>query len=251
MRNIIKYSLLPAALLAIPAISAQAATFMTNNVTVSFDDADNQLFGNAHVTGSGNITTIVFFPPDFIADSQNGAGVHSLYDILNIDITAKPGFTITDLSLTETGDYNLSADYGSSGNAPQVNARGMWAVTSNTTIDTAGAGDLPPGFNFRKANLFDTGIITGEATSSPWDIVTSVDLGSVAGWGSDTSVTATLENHLSAWSFDSSEHANIAKKFGGVSIDVTTAPVVVPVPAAMWLFASGIIGLVAVGRRRQ
>lgn len=250
MRTLTKACIL-AGLTALPAVQAYAFTAMSNNVTVTFDDLDNQLFGNATVSGSGNTTTITFFPDQFAVQSANGEGVVSIFDILNITIDAKPGFEITDLTLAETGDYQLSADFGSSGNAPQVNARGLWAITSNTKIDTNGNGDLPAGFNFRKGNLFDTGTLTGQTNSSAWSISETVDLSSVTGWGTDTSVTATLENHISAWTFDSGELANIAKKFGGVTIDVTTAPTVVPVPAAVWLFGSGLIGLVAIARRRE
>ena len=234
--------------LLLPMMSAHAFSVTQGNVTLSYEDADNQLFGTPSVSGSGNTIAFAFTPDNFVAESTNGAGVTSVFDILNMDIDVAPGYQITKLSLVESGDYQLSADYGSA-NAPQVQSRGLWAITSNTTVDANGTGDLGAGFSFRKANLFDTGILTGETSSSSWSINSVVDLGSVADWGSDTSVTATLENHLNAWSFDNAELANIAKKIGGVSVEVEIQPV--PVPAAVWLLGSGLMGLLSFGRKNH
>ncbi len=249
MRKLIRTCIL-AGLVALPVMQAHASMAMSDTVTISFDDAANELFGEATVLSSGNTTTITFFPADFVAQSTNGAGVESIFDILNFTIGAKDGYAITNLSLSETGDYELSSDFGASGDAPQVNTRGLWAVTSNTMIDTAGVGDLPAGFNFRSEALFSTGTLTGDTGGSGanWNIDANVDLDSLAGWGMDTSVTATLENHISAWSFDNGELANIAKK--SISISVTTVSAV-PVPASVWLFGSGLMGLVTIARRKQ
>lgn len=238
-----------AGLTILPVMHAHAFMISSDTISVSFDDATNELFGTATVLSAGDTTTLTFFPSDFIVQSTNGAGVESIFDILNFTIDAKQGYAIKNLSLSETGDYELSGDFGASGDAPQVNARGLWAVTSNTTIDTAGVGDLPAGFNFRSEQLFNTGTLTGDTNGAgfDWNIGANVDLSSYENWGMDTSVTATLENHISAWSFDNGELGNIAKKSISISVKTISA---VPVPAAVWLFGSGLLGLVAVARRK-
>ena len=37
----------------------------------------------------------------------------------------------------------------------------------------------------------------------------------------------------------------------GIEISLQTSPVPVPVPAAIWLFASGLIGLIGISRKKE
>lgn len=249
MKNLTKMSVLTC-LTILPVMQAHAFVVSSDAITISLDDDSNELFGSATVLSSGDTTTLTFFPSDFITQSTNGTGVETIYDILNFKIDANAGYAIKSLSLSETGTYELSNDFGLSGDAPQVNARGLLAVTSNSAIDVTGVSDASAGFNFRSEDLFQTGILTGDTNGAglDWDINSNVDLDSYTGWGVDSSVTATLENHLSAWSFDTGELASIDKK--SMSISITTVSTV-PVPAAAWLFGSGLLSLIGIARRKS
>ena len=57
-----------------------------------------------------------------------------------------------------------------------------------------------------------------------------------------------LQNNLFATTSNDGERAWIEKKISAVEVGVSTT--VIPVPAAVWLFGSGLLGLVGVARRR-
>ena len=78
-----------------------------------------------------------------------------------------------------------------------------------------------------------------------WSAGASIDLADTAGWGTDTKVTMTLENLLTAQTVTSGEVAFIEKKFEGVGIIVNP----IPIPGAVWLFGSA-LGLLGWMRRR-
>ena len=73
-----------------------------------------------------------------------------------------------------------------------------------------------------------------------------IDLADTAGWGVDTDVDIDITNTLAAATTDSGELSRVQKKLGGVGLTITA----VPVPAAVWLFGSGLLGLAGFARRR-
>ena len=73
-----------------------------------------------------------------------------------------------------------------------------------------------------------------------------ISLADTAGWGSDTDVDIDLTNTLTASTAADGEYAMVQKKLGAVSIEITA----VPVPAAVWLFGSG-LGVLGWMRRRR
>ena len=221
--------LLFAALCGLAASQATAATVTVFGTDVSFTYDDTTLFGTANVVGN----SIFFLPTSFKAESLNGAGAVTASDTLNITVKAlTPGFAIESFALQETGDYLLS------GTGASVSASGRLQVTSVTTLN----GVLP----FTDAQIFNVGGLTTQGTTTNWGGSTGVDLTTISGWGSDTDVIAQIQNNLSATTLNNGETAWIQKKSGAIGLVVNP----VPVPAALWLFGSGLLALLGWVRRR-
>lgn len=205
--------------------SAQSAMICGTDLCFDYDDAT--LFGTANVAGNN----IFFVPTGFRAESNNTDGAVSVSETLNITVTLKnpnSGFVMDMFSLTEKGDYQMTGGTGTS-----VSAGGSFSVTSLTN----------------SMNQFNTFNATGLNTVGPvtdWNASSSIDLTSIAGWGSDTSVMIQLQNNLLATSTVFGESAFVQKKFGRIGVDINP----IPVPAAVWLFGSGLLGLAAAARRR-
>jgi hypothetical protein len=223
--NCLKYSLAVTSLLL--AFSSQAATITQFGTDVSYTYDDSTAYGTGVVLGNA----IFFTPSAFLAESLDGAGLATTTATLNIDVSATTsGFSMASFSLFEDGDYRLK------GSGASVAADGFFRATSLST--TCGA---PP---CQTTALFDAGTLSDTGGSlALWNMGDSLNLASVAGWGSDTDVKLTIQNNLTAETLASGEIAFIQKKFS------VTIPQV-PVPAAVWLFGSGLIGLAGLARRK-
>src|SRR4051794_24571487 len=65
---------------------------------------DTNLFGSPTVVGN----TFLFFPSNFKAHSTNGVGTPALAnDRLEVDIHAKPGFSLLGVNVNELGDFGI------------------------------------------------------------------------------------------------------------------------------------------------
>jgi len=225
-----KSSLLVLGMTVSMASSAATVTLIGDDVDFTFEDST--LFGTGNVVGN----SLFFMPTDFKALSENGAGAVNIIRTLDITVVAKGGYDITSLGMFEEGDYR------SDGVDASVSASGRLGVTSLTT--NCGSFGLPckDSSIFNVTGLGDTGLSTVGWTGS-----TSVDLADTAGWGSDTDLKISFQNDLSANTLNNGETAFIEKKFGAIGLVVNP----IPVPAAFWLFGSGLIGLAAVARRKQ
>jgi len=210
-----------------------AATVTLYGADVSFTFDDSSLFGAANVVGN----SIFFQPNNFKAESSNGAGAVSpgIGNTLTVDVEATTiGYDMSSFLLVEQGDYELS------GASSSVSASGRLGVASNTTI----CGLYIP---CNDSNIFNvTGLDTVGALTE-WNGSTLVDLADTIGWGSDTSVQLSLQNNLLATTTEFGDNAMIQKKLGAIGIEVNP----VPVPAALWLFGSGLIGIAAFARRKK
>ena len=230
-------------------LSAQASAAMVTlygtDVSFTFDDMALGLYGGptsgVPYGGSAPIVvgnSLIFQPTDFKAESLNGnggAGAVTANQTLIIDVAATtPGFDITSVIMAEDGDYRQD------GIDASVTASMRLGVTSTTT---------PCGlFACKDATITNVGGFgdTGVNTVG-WSGSATVDLADTAGWGSDSAVQVSFQNNLSATTLSNGETASIQKKLGGVGLYVNQ----VPVPAAVWLFGSGLIGLVGVARRKR
>ncbi len=210
--------------------TANAATVTLFGDDVSFTFDDSTLYGSGSVIGN----TIFFFPTAFRAESTDGSpATDSVSETLSIQVDAlTSGFSMSTMTISEDGDYRVD------GADASVTANGFFRATSLTTLCSG-----PP---CQDEILLDAGSLpsTG-ATTALWSMGGSINLGDTPGWGSDTSVNLTIQNNLSATTLASGEIAWIQKKFS------VTVPTVIPVPAAVWLFGSGLLGLLGIARRKK
>ena len=223
----IKTALVASALLM--STASNAATVSMCGTDLCFEYNDSTLFGGGTVVGNN----IFFSPTNFRAESNNTDGLVQESATLNVDVTLKnsgSGFVMDMFNLVEKGDYQMTG-----GTTTSVTAGGSFSVTSLTT------GGLNELNTFNATGLDTIGAVTA------WDASSSIDLSSISGWGSGTAVQIQLQNDLSATSNLQGEGAFIQKKFGDIGVIVNP----VPVPAAVWLFGSGLLGLVGIARRKK
>jgi hypothetical protein len=76
---------------------------------------------------------------------------------------------------------------------------------------------------------------------APWSITEGLE--NVAGWGTDF-IVLTFQNNLIASAIDNNDLAFIEKKFASITLTA------VPVPAAVWLLGSALLGLGMIRRRK-
>lgn len=209
---------------------AAMVTLTGNDVSFTYDDST--LFGSATVIGN----SISFQPTSFLASASNLDGAVTISETLNITVEAiTANYDMSSFLLCEAGDYTTD------GSSTRVTASGRLQISSNTTTCP-----LLGCFESDIFNFIDDSDNLGITTE--WDGTASVDLAdNTNGWTSDTAVVLQIQNNLSATSTELGDAAWIQKKFGAVGVTVNP----VPVPAAVWLFGSGLIGLAAMARRKR
>lgn len=223
-----KYLIGLCGMLAMTTANAAIITQFGTNVKFTYDDST--LFGTGTVVGNN----IFFTPDDFKAQSTDGSPTSVLVnDVLDIVVESTSlGYTMDKFVLHESGDYYRD------GAGTSARADANFIVNSNTK--NCGFFSLP----CKSEILAGTGPLADTGGNFAfWQLGGQIDLADTADWGDDTAVTITLQNNLRAGSTTVGEDAFIQKKNGAIGIQV------VPVPAAVWLFASGILGLVGVARR--
>ena len=134
---------------------------------------------------------------------------------------------LSDFALAEEGDYFLSGDGAS------ADVSGHFQVTSNTSA-------------YSDMNSISAGLLTVQDVLTEWSLDSYINLSDTAGWGSDTDVDIELHNVSSVTTAALGEQAFVQKKIGGIGVMITA----VPVPAAVWMFGSGLIALVGWSRRK-
>jgi hypothetical protein len=211
-------------------ITARAATVTVFGTDVKFTFDDSTLFGTGIAVGN----SLIFQPTSFRAESLNGAGTDLANETLNIQVESiTDNYVIETVVMQELGDYFLS------GTDAEVTANGRLQVTSNTKTDGL--------FPYMADQIFNVGGLTVQNAATDWSGGATVDMSSIAGWGSDTLITAQMQNNLSATTLNNGETAWIQKKAGAVGLIVNP----VPIPAAIWLFGAGLLGFAGVARRRR
>ena len=220
-----KFSPLVGGIACLFALSSYAGTVIQygDNVTFSYDDTT--LFGLGTVVGDN----IFFVPEDFISQSLNGDGLVETFDTLDLQVVVTTeGFWLSDFAVAEQGDYQLF------GSGASASVSGDFTVTSNTS-------------SFTDTNSFNAGPLTVQNALTEWTANTGVNLSDTSGWGGDTDVNLSLYNLAATNTQALGEQAFLQKKIGGVAVMVSA----IPVPAAVWMFGSGLIALFGWAGRRK
>jgi len=206
------------------ALSASAAIVSVDGDNVRFTYDNSTLYGSAIVVGDA----ILFTPTGFAAESLNGSGLDQEIEMLNIQVEIiTAGYWLEDFQLVEQGDYILD------GAGATAAVSGIFEVSSNTNANV-------------ESNSFDAGPLTVQGALTEWSAGSMISLGDTPGWATDTDVDLDITNTLSATTSAPGEQSRVQKKLGGVGIQITA----VPVPAAVWLFGSGLVGLLGWARRK-
>jgi hypothetical protein len=188
------------------------------NGTASFFDwqnggSDNGLFGSPLLIGGDTFT---FFPRGFRADSSNGVA-DSVGDRLEVDLIAHAGHVLSDVAITEYGDYGI-LDEGS------VSVTGTLFLTNllNAQVRWDNLVSTPP-----------SPITSGQGN---WTAHAAVDLS--AEYPEWTYLKLVLDNNLLAIS-GPNDTVFIQKKIVGAAVAVS----IIPEPATLGLLALGGLAL--------
>jgi len=210
---------------------AASVTVSGTNVSFTYDDTLLGLFGAPTVIGD----SIFFTPTTFVAQSTNVSGQVIVNSTVNVDITVlNPGaFVFDGLSLVERGDYRLIGD------DSWVDVGGQLRVRDWTSYPATEVNDF----------ITETAALTNnDGEFHNWEAGAAVAIGGTD-WEGVTTIRVTVENVLTATSLTLGESAFIEKKFAGGAVGLVVNPV--PVPAAVWLFGSGLLGLAGIARRKN
>ena len=197
----------------------EGSTVLFNNVyetTNTSGDPDGLFGGVLGPTVVGD--QLLFFPTEFLSESEDGPTSDQTSSLLQVTLVAKPGHTIDRIRIQEIGDYLVQGTDASA----QISAL-------LTVSDLAGPnGSL---VDFWEAQYPGNG-------SGYFNGVVDVVLTQPT-----TMVQITLNNNLGTSSNVGSSALIQKKVVNGPAITMSVNPVPVPVPAAIWLLASG-LGLV-------
>jgi len=227
MNKLIKISAAFAMTLMSPVVANSAIVLAGSGTTVDFwydnEDQDTLDFGTLQVTGD-----TIFATPTFSISAANGVGTEIFQSIGSIFVTAKDGYSFSSIDVIEGGTYQ---------------------TTGNGTVDVTGTlrvlNRTNP-FSFETSNLNMTDLTLPGVNSWQGDL--SYDM-STAMWDNANSIQLTLTTTLFAISPDGDSTAVINQTLAGSSMGVSINTI--PVPAAVWLFGSGLIGLAGIARRKN
>lgn len=221
-------------------VGAQAAqvTLVGDTINYVYDDSQvaMALFGSPTIVGD----VVVFTPSSFSALSENGAGTVTTTATFIFDrVYHKDGLALQSLQVSESGDYFINGD----------GAVSVDLFLQGTT--NPGGGALGSGNSITSwSSDVDTGgaLTTWGSVNGSLDITTFTSPPFFGGSpsGDQTDIKVSIQNTLRAETLgDGTSDAFIQKKLN------FSAVAAVPVPAAVWLFGSALLGLLAVGRRRN
>ena len=184
------------------------------------------------VAGDGNTLIIDSFQQDTYTGTAGGDFA------LNTNAANSSGF------VSDSGDLTLSLERFGFPNFFSYLDNSVWNVDNSATI--AGQGDATTG----ALDAWTTGSDSNWTPGTPGTAAASGS-GSAqvsAGAGMWTGTVVNFGNVGAAWTaFDGTP---FTEKFN-ITLNGVAAPSAIPVPAAVWLFGSGLLGLVGVARRKK
>lgn len=209
------------------AASAAVTTISGVHTTFSFDDALVGLFGKPSVSGD----TIFFTPGAFAASAMGKAALRVKNASFNVTVSAKDGYVLNGIDLTESGNYLLYRPRGRGDLG--VDLTGDVSVRDLASLKEV-KDDIATAAPMTKSSNRGIGWWTANADTS------------FAAWQSKA-VSLTIENLLAAYTDTTRPSwAFIDANYLGASVLVTAVPE--PETYAMFLAGLGLIGLVI--RRR-
>jgi hypothetical protein len=222
-RNVVAASVLAA-------LSAFSAP--TFAVTQTFDDTITGLGGHVTLTsGAGTVT---------IALSDTLATPTSLANLLSdLAFSVTGGQTVSSTNYTTTANFITLSD----GNATSTSGPGTtnpWTLSSTTL--NGGAGYLFTGLNGGDQTRT---LIIGPVSSSICQPTKCPDGLGNANFNPYINQSATFTVAIAGVT-SASTFSNVGFSYGTAG-EITT----IPIPAAAWLFVSGLVGLVGIARRRN
>ena len=222
---------MPLSVLALSAFTALAnantVTLEGDTITYQYDNAANayalQLFGTPTIIGDG----VRFLPPVFRAESLNGSGASLLTaNFIFSDVFSQSGGNIQQLEVFEFGDYEITG-------GGTVSADLLLTATSNR---------VPYEF-ISDSDSFDARDVS--IGLQEWSMSVAIDPAAEFTGAAD-SLAVSLQNTLMASTDELGEAAWIQKKLVFKASESSN----VPVPGAAWLFATALISIAGISRRR-
>lgn len=212
--------------LLVPLAANSAIVYLGSGDTVDFyyDDADEGTLAYGTLQISGD--TIYATPSTFETSATNGEGTNTFTNTGSVFVVAQTGYSFAGIDILEGGTYNTT------GNGS------VDVVSSLQVVDTNY-------FLTNETNFLAISDLSA-AGANTWQGELSYDM-TTAMWDGTNSIELILTNWLYATSPDSSSTALINKTLAGSSIGMSITTVI-PVPAAAWLFGSGLIGLIGLAR---
>jgi hypothetical protein len=220
-----------AAVSGVPAANAALVSLAGTNVTYSFDDAQFAGFG-AFFSVSGD-TLVIDFTNFKAEDASALTALTTRNGTFVIDVESNSSSALSNLSLLENGDYQLF-DFTPGGVGPAALVSGEFRVRNLNNAAQLDTIALNSGALVTLSDFFNS------PTTNPWSVTAATTL--VPTWNT-LEARITLQNLLRALS-QGDDYAFIEKKL------VTITATVVPVPAAVWLLGSALLGISIVARRR-
>ena len=216
---------------------AQATTLdCSANICFQYDETQGAVayFGTPTLVGDAE----VFLPPNFRAESINGAGIHAPFGQTDIQsanfifdrVYSVSGGEIGSVLVSEAGDYDISGDTG--GLPDNVHVDIYTQIANNASAEFA-------------SDLVNFDASGNSGGTQNWALLSNVLDPATAFTAYANDVAVNIQNTLKAFSDEAGGDAWIQKKF---VVQIGTV-VPVPVPAAVWLFGSG-LGLLGLARRK-
>ena len=165
-----------------------------------------------------------------------------------------PAFTLDESSAADLNIFNIAIDeYGDPLTTNSDTAATIWVLVNsifynvgNTSVDATVA-SIPIGVSSSTTGW----AVLGGTGGGSIDLDLFFGTGTVYGDVGNIAITQVIvASYLGLPDYSNGGAFSYPTPYGLDAIEAITPASVIPVPAAAWLFASGLIGLIAVGRKR-